>query len=148
MYIDLINQHTPDSKAMQFSEPAAWVQIQETEEKLAVTFPAGLKKALFESNGVTGKYGLGLLWPIEKIISDNLFFKTHPDFSDLYMPFDHLLFFADAGNGDQFAYAIKKNGTIPDHDIFVWNHENDSRMWVAPDIGKYFEWCLTEKLAL
>ena len=28
------------------------------------------------------------------------------------MPFDHLLFFADAGNGDQFAFPIVADGVV------------------------------------
>jgi hypothetical protein len=31
---------------------------------------------------------------------------ANTDFKELYMPFDCLLFFADAGNGDQFGYPI------------------------------------------
>ena len=56
-------------------------------------------------------------------------------------------FFADAGNGDQFAFGIidKK---IRNRDIFVWNHENDSREWVAPSLEKYLEWGATGKLKI
>ncbi|WP_162255066.1 hypothetical protein [Paenibacillus sp. Soil522] len=35
-------------------------------------------------------------------------------------------FFADAANGDQFAFPIL-NGKIVKKDIYVWNHEDDSR---------------------
>jgi hypothetical protein len=61
------------------------------------------------------------------------------------MPFDHLLFFADAGDGDQFAFGIL-NGEIRNPDIFVWNHENDSRTWVAPSLDVYLEWWINGKL--
>ena len=56
-------------------------------------------------------------------------------------------FFGDAGNGDQFAYPIQ-NGKIQRNDIFVWNHEDDSRTWVAPDLKYYIEWWLTGKLSI
>ena len=54
------------------------------------------------------------------------------------MPFDPLLFFDDAENGDQFAFSILK-GEIRRPDVFAWNHEDDSRQWVAPSLAKYLE---------
>lgn len=37
---------------------------------------------------------------------DNLFFRTFGDYKDIYMPFDHLLFFSDNGCGDLFGFKI------------------------------------------
>jgi hypothetical protein len=34
------------------------------------------------------------------------------------------------------------NGKIRRDDIFVWNHEDDSRSWLVPNLRTYFEWCL------
>lgn len=51
------------------------------------------------------------------------------------MSFDSLLFFGDNGGGDQFGFARTGTGM----DIFVWDHENDSRMWVASGLGPYLE---------
>lgn len=31
-------------------------------------------------------------------------------------------------------------GEVRSSDIFVWNHENDSRNWVAPDVRQFIEW--------
>jgi hypothetical protein len=84
---------------------------------------------------------------LERIVSDNLRFRAYPDFRELDMPFDHLLFFADAGNGDQFAHAICA-GTVRRPDVFVWNHEDDSRSWVAPDIYTYLKWWLSGTLTV
>jgi hypothetical protein len=75
---------------------------------------------------------------LARIVDDNQLFRNNQDFIRLYMPFDPLLFFADAGNGDQFAFRWKAE--LPD--IFVWDHENDSRTWVAPSLAKYLEWWL------
>ncbi|MDQ4123150.1 MAG: SMI1/KNR4 family protein [Acidobacteriota bacterium] len=63
------------------------------------------------------------------------------------MPFDSLLFFADAGNGDQFAFRILK-GEIRRNDVFVWNHEDDSRTWVASNLKQYLQWWLSGKLQI
>ncbi len=64
-----------------------------------------------ESDGIEGEYGPGLIWLLDRIVEDNLCFRGHTDFNELYMPFDCLLFFADAGGGDQFAFLINAGGT-------------------------------------
>jgi len=110
-------------------------------------FPAELVSLLSESDGIQGQYGLGLVWPLARIVADNLAFRSNANFQDLYMPVDCLLFFADAGNGDQFAYAIC-GGQIQRPDIFAWDHEQDSRSWVAPSLRIYLDWWLTGRIKL
>ena len=73
------------------------------------------------------------VWSLEQIVQQNLYFRTAPDFAGLYMPFDPLLFFGDKGGGDQFAFVV----TPRRPDIFVWDHESDSRRWVANDLSDY-----------
>jgi len=128
-----------------FHSPAMLDEVEKVESSLGVLFPDELKSLLQESDGIEGPYGLGLIWNVEKIKKNNLDLRQIPDFKELYMPFDHLLFFADAGNGDQFAFGIL-DGEIRNLDIFIWNHENDSRTWVAPSLGVYLEWSLNGKL--
>jgi hypothetical protein len=125
---------------IEFHQPSSVFQLDEAESKLGLKLPDELRSILCETNGVTGEYGLGLLWPIQRIVEDNLKFREDGDLRDLYMPFDHLLFVADAGNGDQFAYSIRADGAIHHSDIFAWDHENDSRTWVAASLKQYFEW--------
>jgi hypothetical protein len=91
-----------------------------------------------ETNGVFDEYNCPLIWSTNQIIKDNLFFRTFNDYKDIYMPFDHLLFFSDAGNGDLFGYPIL-NGSIQRDDIFVWDHESDSRKWVASSLKDFIE---------
>ncbi len=128
-----------------FHSSATLDEIEKVESSLGILFPDDLKSLLQESDGIVGSYGSGLIWDVERIKKDNLNFRQFPDFKDLYMPFDHLLFFADAGNGDQFAFGIL-NRKIRNPDIFVWNHEDDSRTWVAPSLDVYLEWWLNGKL--
>lgn len=52
--------------------------------------------------------------------------------------------FADVGNGDQFAFLLRDGRK----DIFAWDHEDDSRTWVAPDLDKYVTWWLDGTLQL
>ena len=131
----------------EFFAPALWADVTSAEEKLAVRFPDELRQFLLESNGLHGEYGLGIIWPVERIVKDNQEFRENMDFQELYMPFDPLLFFGDAGNGDQFAFSILK-GEVRRSDVFAWNHEDDSRQWVAPSLSKYLEWWLNGTLKL
>jgi hypothetical protein len=78
---------------------------------------------------------------LERIVTDNLRFRT--SFRDLYMPFQPLLFFADAGNGDQFCFPTTSSGVRDD--VFVWDHENDSRTWYAASLKTYLDSWLTGK---
>ena len=123
MWIELIRSHC---KPCEFSAPADTNDIKIIEVKLNISLHTSLKSVLLESNGIVGEYGLGLLWTSNRIKSENLNFRTHEGFKELYMPFDNLLFFADAENGDQFAYPTQ-NSQINNNNIFVWNHEDDSR---------------------
>lgn len=130
MWKDFIRSSTDQ---YEFNKPLSEEKMLEAEKKLFINIPNELKSLLKESNGIYGEYGLNLIWNIKRIVEDNLSFRNSSDFKDLYMPFDCLLFFGDNGNGDQFAYSIL-NGVINKNDIYVWNHEDDSRIWVAPSL--------------
>jgi hypothetical protein len=145
MWIELIREA---SNECSFFEPAAWASLSLAESSLNVAFPTELRELLFETNGVQGEYGLGLVWPIERIVADNLQFRQNESFQSLYMPFTNLLFFGDAGNGDQFAFPIHANGKVERCDIFAWNHEDDSRTWAAPSLRLFFDWWANGKIKL
>lgn len=144
MWLETILSLHPNSI---FSIPANLEQIKDAEKSLAVSLPHELITVLNESNGVTDEYGLGILWSVEQIKAENLSIRTQAEYADIYMPFSHLLFFADAGNGDLFAFRVIK-GEIKSTDIFVWKHEDDSRLWVAPSLKTYLEWWLQGKITL
>ena len=142
MWRERLRSRTAVAKFQPGAEAAV---IAGVEMALNIRFPAELIAILEESDGVSGEYGLGLLWPLSRIQEDNLSFRSSIDFKTLYMPFDSLLFFGDAGNGDQFAFSIL-SGVVRRNDIFVWDHETDSRTWVAPSLGVFFDWWLTGKI--
>jgi hypothetical protein len=138
---DLIARLEP---AATFAAGATESDLAAAEAALGASLPADLRTCLSETNGVRGRHGLGLIWSCQRIASDNATFRTNSDFGKLYMPFDPLLFFADAGNGDQFALLA----TIDRDDVFVWNHETDSRTWGASNLAQYLEWWLTGRLVV
>ena len=131
-------------KDCEFNQPASRDDITFVQNSLGIVLPADLKSLLEESNGVDGKYGVSLIWSTNRIEHDNSVFRDNLNFKEIYMPFNHLLFFADAGNGDQFAYATLSR-IVHHSNIYRWDHEDDSRTWVAPSLNKYIEWCLGDK---
>ena len=121
-------------------------ELLSAENTLGIRLPQQLRRYLLKSDGMDDEYGFAIVWPLERIIRDNQLFRTNADLKELYMPFDCLLFFAEAGNGDQFALPIQ-SGEIRRNDVFLWNHEDDSRTWVAPSLETYIEWRLAGKLS-
>ncbi|MFB6579458.1 SMI1/KNR4 family protein [Streptomyces sp. NPDC056402] len=77
--------------------------------------------------------GTDVVWSAAQIARSNEEFRTREDLRSLYMPFDGLLFFGDNGGGDQFALPISPARP----DVFVWDHENDSRTWVASSMEEH-----------
>jgi hypothetical protein len=122
-----------------FERPATPIQLRSVEQALRVHQPAELEEVLLEADGITGDYGSGVIWSVGEIEQRNRQFRTSLDFRDLYMPFDHLLFFGDDGAGDQFAFAIHADGRIHKQDVYRWEHETDSRFWFAGRLEQFFE---------
>ena len=121
---------------LELAEPASAEAVARAERELGVNFPAELRELLLESDGVMDEYGTELVWPVERILDDNSMFRGTPDFADLYMPFDALLFFGDSGGGDQWAFTVLA-GEVRKSDVFVWDHENDSRTWAAGSLRTF-----------
>lgn len=130
-----------------FFPGATEAQIISLEKAVGVLIPDDLRQLLMESNGILGAYGLRLIWSIEEIIKRNIEMRTSSIYREYYMPFDNLLFFGDAGNGDQFGFRILQ-GKIKRLDVFAWNHEDDSRIWVARSLQSYIEGWLTGRISI
>lgn len=69
MWRSLIQRFTSECE---FAPPVSPSQIAAVEQALGVDFPEDLRSLLAETNGVVGEYGLGLVWPLERIEADNL----------------------------------------------------------------------------
>jgi hypothetical protein len=126
-----------------FKPPVDPKALSMAEATLGHPLPDDLGQLLAESDGIEGEYGLGLVWNLDRIARDNAAFRANVEFRDLYMPFDGLVFFADAGNGDQFALSLSGN-----REVYVWNHEDDSRTWVAPPVLAYLEGWMTGRITV
>ena len=116
-YKPIIENH-PYTK---IKEPAGKEDIASLEKTLGVSIPDELTSFLLEMNG-DGDCLMG----VREIMEVNTDLRA----LDCYMSFECLLFFARNGCGDYYGYAITKDGYQNDN-IFIWNHEDDSRMWCA-----------------
>lgn len=132
----LVDRLAQDAK---WQKPAAPALLAGLNRALGVDVPDQLSELLLESNGLIADYGSGVIWPVGHIEKQNLEFRSNADFRELFMPFDHLLFFADDGGGNQFCFAIDGDGAIRRLDVFRWDHETDSREWYAGRLEQYLE---------
>lgn len=119
-----------------FAEQTSSEQIDHIEQRLGQQVPDELRELLMETDGVRTERGETLVWSTREIIEQNTVFRTYPDFAELYMSFDQLLFIGNNGGGDQFAYVRVPMDRL---DVVVWDHETDARTWVASSLADYLE---------
>jgi hypothetical protein len=146
---ELIEQVVPPDKREEYritamGPPASPSALADVEAALNVALPAELRSLLEEMNGVHDRF-FRIILSAEDIQEVNLAFRNDADYPELYMPFDCLLFFAESGTGDMFAYAVLA-GMVRMPNIYAWNHEDDSRRWVAPSLDIFIEWWVTGKI--
>ncbi|MFF2445857.1 SMI1/KNR4 family protein [Neobacillus sp. NPDC058068] len=144
MWKNYISKISPE---YHFKTPATKYEQDEINAKLNVELPTELKNLFSETNGVFDEFNCPLIWSTKQIIEENLSLRNDEEFKDLFMPFDHLLFFSDAGNGDLFGYAIL-NGEIQKDDVYVWSHECDSRTWIASSLEDFIEGWATGRIGV
>ncbi|MFD7227131.1 SMI1/KNR4 family protein [Streptomyces sp. NPDC059881] len=118
---------------VEFRAPVGAAALAEAERRLDRSLPSQLTELLMETDGMVDEWGSGIVWSLDRIVDQNLLFWSPDSFPGLYMPFDPLLFFGDNGAGDQFAFVL----TPARPDIFVWDHESDSRLWAARELEDY-----------
>ena len=125
-----------------FHPGASREDIDKCQKQLGVKFPTDLEQLLLQTNGVSerlatkrGEIDSGyFLLSVDNILETNIFLRTHS--GDYTMPLDCLLFFVDDGIGDYFGFATIK-GQVPHSRIYLWDHEDDSRLAIAPSL-QYF----------
>ncbi|MCP3764888.1 SMI1/KNR4 family protein [Domibacillus sp. A3M-37] len=135
------------SKEYHFKAPATSEDILCIKEKLNVELSKQLLNLLSETNGILDSSDYPLVWSTDQIVEENLFFRNFDDYKDIYMPFDHLLFFSNAGTGDLFGLAVL-NGSIQKDDVYVWDHGDDSRTWIASSLKEFLKGWITEEISI
>ncbi|TXS42449.1 SMI1/KNR4 family protein [Streptomyces sp. OR43] len=134
MWKELIARHAGEVE-VGFTAPATDDALSGAAQTLGHPLPAELISVLRESNGIVGEYGYDLVSPLQTITQRNL--ELRSSFSDLYMAFDQLLFFSDVpGNGDLFGIVLVPGQS---DQVFLWDHETDSRRWAASSVQEFVE---------
>lgn len=134
---ELIADLYPESEPAEGADPGL---LDDAEQALGLPLPFELASLLGETDGVFNTYGDAVVWPVARIIDDNLAIRSEPDYEQLYAPFDHLIFFGDSDMGPQFAYVHTDYGP----GIVVWDHDTDQRRLVSVSMRDYLVRCLTE----
>ena len=116
--------------------PASQADIAAAEAAVGCALPESLRQLLQETDGLLGEYGFRLVFAAGELASENHAMRTSPDFPELYMPFDCLLLFGEEGNGDLFGFPVLAGGA-DDLQVFVWDHETDSRIATAAGLSRY-----------
>jgi hypothetical protein len=121
----------------EFFPPVLSGAIAAAEAALGCALPDDLKQLYSETDGVFAHYGAHLVMPLQAALKENEMMRNSPDFRELYMPFNHMLIFGNAGNGDLFFIPIRADGSLA-QEVFVWDHESDSRSYFANGIKDLF----------
>ncbi|HYE17012.1 MAG TPA: SMI1/KNR4 family protein [Tepidisphaeraceae bacterium] len=129
---------------VEFHDPANAGAIKDAEARLGTAFPDDLRALLLVTNGVTASLGEWLVWPAEQIAEQNVHYRSFADFRELYMPFDHLLFVGERGDGDVVGLPIKAGAVGTE--FFRWDHETDGRIWCASGLKDYFKRAVSDQL--
>jgi len=126
------------SNEFQFKAPATTTDLLLIKTELNVDPPNKLTDLYSETNGVYGNYGISFIWSTKQMVKENMYFWNVQEHRCSTKPLNNFLFFSDAGNGDLFGYSIK-NGSIQTEDIYVLDHEDDSRRVVASSLEQFIK---------
>lgn len=126
-----IKRCMPESK---FFPPASDAMLRKVERALGHGIPDDLKALLRESNGVETPYS-DLVYNTDRLIEVNCTMRSADYLADR-MPLDHLFFFGEVGDGDEFGFPRNRDGSFG-ITVFIWSHETDAREEYALGLFDY-----------
>ena len=138
-----------DDQKFGFNEPVSESMLIELKEQFGLTqLPEEFESLYRQTNGVEDFiyiesldeliHSMQFIWSVERVIETNTIKRTSEIDKEIYKSFDNLFFFADSGGGDHFGYETV-NGTFERPDVYYWDHEDDRRVWVAPNMKAFIE---------
>lgn len=132
---------TDIDSSYKFNPPAEKRVLESLKSELNLkSLPNQLESLYLQSDGIIEKYKhmeiSHLIWSIAEVIKINKEMRNDDVYKKIYLPFDELLFFSDAGNGDLFAF-VSLQGIFEKQSIFIWNHEDDSRSLYASNLEEF-----------
>ena len=124
--------------AVSFHSPATEQALQALEREFSITLPEQLRELLLQTDGVDDEFDCPIVDGVPEIAAMN---RAARDAShDHCMPLDHLFFVSSCyGNGDLVGYGLRRD-RWPHPALFRWDHEDDSRTWLAPDLKTFLLW--------
>ncbi|MFJ6900700.1 SMI1/KNR4 family protein [Streptomyces hokutonensis] len=126
-------------ESVQYAPPATSEDLDQAARTLGRPLPDDLVFLLQETNGLSNQ-GVDIVWSIQRIVRDNIAFRSDTTLLQQFMSFDPLLFFGDNGDDDAFAFV-----QLPQRlDVFFWNRATDGRSWAANSLRSYVEQALTD----
>ena len=137
MYKELISELTESNQCSEYVKiqpPCSEREIEKAEKAVGYSFPNELRALLRELNG--DKY---LLLSAEEIAEQA---KLNRDVKEEYgdeefaKDLDKLIFFAGNGCGDYWCYLADDNGTVDEHVIYIWEHEEYSLKHAAANMSE------------
>jgi len=137
MWKELLRSLEYDTELL-FSEPCNPKELLEIEDVLGIRLPEDLKSLLLETNGINDIFGLHIIWSKERIKTNNLRFRSRAIALNSAQTGANLLFFADAGNGDQYAFNVQDAKVEPSK-ILIWRHEDDRIEIAANSLAQYLK---------
>lgn len=117
---------------VRFHSPVNPIEIQKSEISLGRKLPEELSSLYLETDGIFDRTGANIVSPLSDVVGDNLDLWGD-GYKDLYMSLAPLFAFGGPGNGDRFFVPITPNGNYRKR-VYLWDHENDSRTWLANGI--------------
>jgi hypothetical protein len=115
---------------LRLTPPPRQEAVREAEQKLGCHFASSLRSCYQQTDAVTDEWGYAYILPVADLVQQNQQLRTQ--YRDLYMSFDDLIAFGQLGNGDLFFQPLAPPGN---DNVFVWDHEDDSRRWYATDVA-------------
>jgi hypothetical protein len=116
---------------VELADPAPEATIDALEDKLGVDLPVDLRSLLLETDGLADDAGGEPVWPVERIVEENLELGRDGDTPALPEGAEAgLLFFGDTGGDDLFAYRLGEDRP----DVYLWVAGSSESRWVASDL--------------
>lgn len=122
-------QRVADEAQLRLVPPPSDADVRDAGEALGCRLSASLRILYAQTNGLLDEWGYAYVLSLAELVQQNQQFRAQ--YGDVYMSFQALVLFGQLGNGDMLFQPCVPEAT---DNVFVWDHEDDSRTWYARDV--------------